>query len=57
MPLQTHKYTNGEVAIVWKPARCIHSGYASGAYLKCLTPAANPGLKLVAAVPKKLSHR
>ena len=26
MPLDTHKYTNGEVTIVWKPDVCIHSG-------------------------------
>ncbi len=25
MPKTTHKYTNGEVTIVWKPDACIHS--------------------------------
>lgn len=25
MPKSTHKYTNGEVTIVWKPDICIHS--------------------------------
>ena len=25
MPKTTHKYTNGEVTIVWKPEACIHS--------------------------------
>lgn len=25
MPLKTHKYSNGEVTIVWKPDICIHS--------------------------------
>jgi len=25
MPVQTHKYTNGEVTIVWKPDLCQHS--------------------------------
>nr|WP_294902786.1 (4Fe-4S)-binding protein [uncultured Lacibacter sp.] len=25
MPKSTHKYTNGEVTIVWKPDVCIHS--------------------------------
>lgn len=25
MPKTTHKYTNGEVTIVWKPDTCIHS--------------------------------
>lgn len=26
MPIQTHKYTNGTITIVWKPSICIHSG-------------------------------
>lgn len=26
MSKDTHKYTNGEVTIVWKPGICIHSG-------------------------------
>jgi uncharacterized Fe-S cluster protein YjdI len=25
MPLDTHKYTNGEVTIIWKPNVCMHS--------------------------------
>lgn len=26
MAQKTHKYSNGEVTIVWKPELCIHSG-------------------------------
>ena len=25
MPVKTHKYTNGQVTVVWKPDTCIHS--------------------------------
>jgi uncharacterized Fe-S cluster protein YjdI len=25
MPVKTHKYSNGEVTVVWKPEVCIHS--------------------------------
>lgn len=25
MPLDTHKYTNGEVSVIWKPNVCMHS--------------------------------
>jgi uncharacterized Fe-S cluster protein YjdI len=25
MPKETHKYSNGEVTVIWKPTQCIHS--------------------------------
>lgn len=25
MPVKTHKYSNGEITVVWKPETCIHS--------------------------------
>jgi uncharacterized Fe-S cluster protein YjdI len=25
MPVKTHKYSNKEITIIWKPDRCIHS--------------------------------
>lgn len=39
MPKSTHKYTNGEITIVWKPGTCIHSTLC----WKGLNAVSNPG--------------
>lgn len=25
MPLKTHKYTKGDITVIWQPVKCIHS--------------------------------
>ncbi|HXH60051.1 MAG TPA: (4Fe-4S)-binding protein [Fimbriimonadaceae bacterium] len=26
MPVESHRYTNGEVTVLWRPKKCIHCG-------------------------------
>lgn len=41
MPVTKHKYTNGEITVLWQPDICIHSGICA----KGLHPVFNPGRK------------
>lgn len=45
MPKTTHKYTNGEVTIVWKPDSCIHSTLCWKGLKEVFNPAERPWIK------------
>ncbi len=45
MPKTTHKYSNGEVTIVWKPTNCIHSTLCWKGLKEVFNPAERPWIK------------
>lgn len=42
MSVKTHKYSNGEVTIVWQPEICIHSGICARGLIKVFDPRRKP---------------
>jgi uncharacterized Fe-S cluster protein YjdI len=54
MPKTTHKYTNGEVTIVWKPDSCIHSTLCWKGLKEVFNPAERPWIKPEGAVTEKI---
>ncbi len=54
MPKTTHKYSNGEVTIVWKPDVCIHSTLCWKGLREVFNPAERPWIKPEGAVTEKI---
>ena len=64
MPKDTHKYTNEEVTVVWKPNSCIHSTLCWKGLLEVFNPREKPVAKIsddaleleIKVVPEKLEE-
>jgi uncharacterized Fe-S cluster protein YjdI len=54
MPLKTHKYTNGEVTVVWKPEICIHSAICFKGLPKVFDPRRTPWIETVKAATEQI---
>jgi uncharacterized Fe-S cluster protein YjdI len=46
MSQTTHKYTNGEVTVVWKPEICQHSGNCWRGLIQVFDPREKPWIKM-----------
>jgi uncharacterized Fe-S cluster protein YjdI len=46
MPLETLKYTNGEVTVVWKPNTCMHSAVCWKGLIEVFNPKEKPWIKM-----------
>jgi uncharacterized Fe-S cluster protein YjdI len=49
MPKQTHRYTNGEVTVIWKPEQCIHSKICWTQLRDVFDPAKRPWVNMEGA--------
>jgi uncharacterized Fe-S cluster protein YjdI len=54
MPLETHKYSNGEITIVWRPKICIHSTICWKGLLEVFNPNAKPWINMQGAATEKI---
>jgi uncharacterized Fe-S cluster protein YjdI len=46
MPLSTHKYSNGEVTVIWQPHICIHSGICAKGLRDVFDPKRKPWIDM-----------
>lgn len=54
MPVKTHKYSNGEVTVVWKPDTCIHSAICFKGLREVFDPAKRPWVNISGAATDKI---
>lgn len=53
----TKEYSNGELTIVWKPARCIHSGICVKKLPKVYHPREKPWITIENATTEELREQ
>lgn len=54
MPVETLKYTNGEVTVVWKPKTCIHSTLCWKGLIEVFNPKERPWIKMSGATSEQI---
>lgn len=54
MPVTTHKYSNGEVTVVWKPDVCIHSAICFRGLHDVFDPKKRPWININGATTERI---
>ena len=54
MSKETHKYTNNEVTVVWKPKVCIHSTNCWKGLIGVFNPREKPWIKMDGATTERI---
>ena len=54
MSIKTHKYTNGEITVIWKPESCIHSGICFKGLAPVLDPRRKPWIEMDKATTEQI---
>jgi uncharacterized Fe-S cluster protein YjdI len=50
----TKRYTNGEVTVVWQPAKCVHSGICARGLPAVFDPRRRPWIDLTPATTEEI---
>ena len=50
----TKRYSNGEITVVWQPAKCIHSAVCARGLPKVFDPSRRPWIELVSATSEQI---
>jgi len=54
MPVKTHKYSNGEITVVWKPDICIHSAICFRGLHDVFDPQKRPWININGASTERI---
>lgn len=54
MPINTLKYNNGEITVIWKPDTCIHSGICAKGLREVFNPSRKPWIDLSQADTQRI---
>jgi uncharacterized Fe-S cluster protein YjdI len=54
MPVNTHKYTNGEVTVIWKPDMCKHSTICWKNLREVFDPFVKPWIRMEGASTERI---
>jgi uncharacterized Fe-S cluster protein YjdI len=54
MPLSTHKYSNGDITVIWKPNLCTHSTNCWKGLISVFNPKEKPWIKMDGADSERI---
>ncbi|MEI9934207.1 MAG: (4Fe-4S)-binding protein [Ferruginibacter sp.] len=54
MSIETHKYSNHEITVIWKPNMCIHSTHCFSGLLEVFDPRKKPWIDLTKAETNRI---
>ena len=57
MPVNTHKYTNGEVTVIWKPDACKHSTICWKNLREVFDPFVKPWINMQGASTERIAQQ
>ena len=57
MPIETHRYSNGEVTVIWRPHVCVHSGVCFRGLPKVFDPRRRPWIDIQAASTEEITRQ
>lgn len=54
MPIKTHRYTNGEITVLWQPDICIHSAICFKGLAEVFDPRRKPWIDMSKADTERI---